>query len=254
MLGWRSKPAVTAERVARAPAGRRLYAIGDIHGRDDLLARLLHDIRRDAQSAASGTRCVIIYVGDYVDRGMESRQVIDRVLGPPPDGFDVVALLGNHEEAFLDFLDGAPIAFDWFRYGGLETLHSYSVPVARPLGRPVDMEDVRQRAIAAVPASHVAFLRGCKLWHVEGDYVFVHAGLRPGVPLDRQQSADLLWIRDEFLASRADHEGKVVVHGHTICERPEVHRNRINIDTGAYATGRLTCLVLDGDTRWFLTT
>jgi serine/threonine protein phosphatase 1 len=252
MLNWRSKPA--AEPVARVPDGTRLYAIGDIHGRDDLLARLVREIRQDASTTAPGMRRVIVYVGDYVDRGMESRQVIERLLAAPPDGFEAVYLLGNHEEAFLDFLDGAPIAFDWFRYGGLETLYSYNVSVNRQVARPVDIEDVRSRAIAAVPASHVAFLRSCKLWHIEGDYMFVHAGVRPGVPLDQQQAVDLLWIRDDFLGSRADHDGKVIVHGHTICERPEVGRNRINVDTGAYATGRLTCLVLEGDTRRFLNT
>jgi serine/threonine protein phosphatase 1 len=253
MLGWRNKPAA-ADPVARAPAGTRLYAVGDIHGRDDLLARLVDQIRHDADSAAPGTRRVVIYVGDYIDRGMESRQVIDRLMHAAPEGFESVHLLGNHEEAFLDFLDGAPIAFDWFRYGGLETLHSYNVPVPRRAARPVDMEDARRRALAAVPPSHVAFLRGCKLWHAEGDYVFVHAGVRPGVPFERQEAADLLWIRDTFLTSRADHGGKVIVHGHTICEQPEVRPNRINIDTGAYATGRLTCLVLESDTRRFLST
>jgi serine/threonine protein phosphatase 1 len=243
-----------AAPTARVPDGTRLYAIGDIHGRDDLLERLLEDIATDASAAPAGTRRVLVYVGDYVDRGLESRQVIERLLDRPPEGFEVIHLLGNHEEAFLGFLEGKPIAFDWFRYGGLETLYSYDVPIPRRAARPIDIDALRRKAVAAVPAAHVEFLRGCKLWHVEGDYAFVHAGVRPGVSLERQEADDLLWIRDEFLSSRADHDGKVVVHGHTICERPEVRANRINIDTGAFASGRLTCLVLEGEGRRFLHT
>lgn len=243
-----------AEPEARAPEGTRIYAIGDVHGRDDLLGRLLDDIAADAGAASGAVRCVLVYVGDYVDRGLESRQVIDRLLERPLPGFEVVHLLGNHEEAFLGFLDGKPIAFDWFRYGGLETLFSYDVPIPRRPSKLLDMAALRRQVVAAVPPAHVAFLRGCKLWHVEGDYCFVHAGLRPGIPLDRQDPDDLLWIRDEFLSSRADHDGKVVVHGHTICDRPEVRANRINIDTGAFASGRLTCVVLEGEGRRFLHT
>ena len=252
MLGWRSRS--NAEPVARVPDGTRLYAVGDIHGRDDLLDRLLQAIVRDAASAGGGTRRVLLYLGDYVDRGLSSRQVIERLLGSPPEGFEVIHLLGNHEEAFLGFLEGKPIAFNWFKYGGLETLYSYEVPIPRRSAAPGNLDALRRDAIAAVPAAHAAFLRGCKLWHVEGDYAFVHAGVRPGVPLDRQEAEDLLWIREAFLDSRADHGGKVVVHGHTICPRPEIRRNRINIDTGAYASGRLTCLVLEGAGRRFLHT
>ncbi len=251
MLGWfnRSRP----QPVSRVPDGTRLYAVGDIHGRDDLLDRLLQSIEQDA-AAAQDVRRVLVYLGDYVDRGLGSRQVIDRLLDPPLQGFETVHLLGNHEEAFLGFLEGMPIAFDWFKYGGLETLYSYDVPIPRRASGPRDIEALRRLAVAAVPAAHVDFLRGCKLWHVEGDYAFVHAGIKPGVPLERQRPDDLLWIRDEFLTSRADHGGKVVVHGHTICERPEIRPNRVNIDTGAYASGRLTCLVLEGTDRRFLTT
>jgi serine/threonine protein phosphatase 1 len=199
-------------------------------------------------------RRVLLYVGDYVDRGLESRQVIDRLLTRPPEGFEVVHLRGNHEEAFLGFLEGKPIAFDWFKYGGLETLYSYEVAIPRKPSTDREFDEVRRQAVAAVPPAHVEFLRTCGLWHVEGDYAFVHAGIRPGVPLESQHPADLLWIRDAFLASRADHGGKIIVHGHTICERPEIRPNRINIDTGAYASGRLTCLVLEGADRRFLHT
>jgi serine/threonine protein phosphatase 1 len=251
MLGWLTRS--RDEPGAHAPDGTRIYAVGDIHGRDDLLARLLQAISDDAAETSGDLRRVLVYVGDYVDRGLGSRQVIDRLIGQPLDGFETVHLLGNHEEAFLGFIEGGPIAFDWFKYGGLETLYSYDVPIPRRTSDR-DIEELRKLAMAAVPDPHVAFLRGCKLWHIEGDYVFVHAGIRPGVPLERQEPEDLLWIRDEFLSSRSDHGGKVVVHGHTICERPEIRANRINIDTGAYASGRLTCLVLQGDGRRFLNT
>lgn len=240
--------------MARVPDGTRLYAIGDIHGRDDLLDRLLDLVAADAGDAASDMRRVLLFVGDYVDRGLGSRQVIDRLLHNPLPGFESVYLMGNHEEAFLGFLEGQPIAFDWFKYGGLETLYSYDVPIPRRPATPVDMDELRRQAVAAVPAPHVAFLRGCKLWHVEGDYAFVHAGVRPGVALEHQDAEDLLWIRDAFLSSRANHGGKVIVHGHTICPEPEMRPNRINIDTGAYASGRLTSLVLEGDRRRFLQT
>jgi len=251
MLSWfnrsRSLPA------PRVPDGTRLYAVGDIHGRDDLLDQVLQAIWRDAESVPDDARRVLLYLGDYVDRGLGSRQVIERLLRRPLEDFETIHLLGNHEEAFLGFLEGTPIAFDWFKYGGLETLYSYDVPIPRRPSAPADMDALRRQAVAAVPAAHVAFLRNCKLMHVEGDYAFAHAGVRPGVPLERQEADDLLWIRDAFLTSRADH-GKVVVHGHTICERPEIRPNRINIDTGAYASGRLTCLVLEGAERRFLHT
>lgn len=252
MLAWLKKSRNAPP--ARVPDGTRLYAIGDIHGRDDLLELLLQRVSSDAAAAPDAMRRVLLYVGDYVDRGLESRQVVDRLLTRPLAGFEVVHLRGNHEDAFLGFLEGKPIAFDWFKYGGLETLYSYDVPIPRGPAAPRDLEKLRRHAVAAVPPAHVEFLRACKLWHLEGDYVFVHAGVRPGVPLEHQEAADLLWIRDTFLASRADHCGKVIVHGHTICERPEVRPNRINIDTGAYASGRLTCLVLEGADRRFLHT
>ncbi|TWT08723.1 metallophosphoesterase family protein [Reyranella sp. CPCC 100927] len=250
MLGWFNK---SRPSVARVPDGTRLYAVGDIHGRDDLLDQLLQAIGRDAQSARDDARRVLLFLGDYVDRGLGSRQVIERLLRRPLEEFETIHLLGNHEEAFLGFLAGTPIAFDWFKYGGLETLYSYDVPIPRRPSGPSEMEALRRQAVEAVPAAHVAFLQDCKLWHVEGDYAFAHAGVRPGVPLERQQADDLLWIRDAFLSSRANH-GKVIVHGHTICERPEIRPNRINIDTGAYASGRLTCLVLEGVERRFLHT
>lgn len=252
MFGWlrRKSPARPSARIA---GDALVYAVGDIHGRDDLLGSLLATIGADAAGRSPGPRR-IVYLGDYVDRGMQSREVIDRLLLGPPAGFEVTCLMGNHEEAFLAFLDGEEAGFDWLRYGGLETLHSYGVPVARQPNTPRDLEQLRAEALERVPAAHVGFMRDAILWHGEGDYLFVHAGVRPGLPLERQQPRDLLWIRDEFLNSRDDHGGRVVVHGHTICDAPDVRPNRINIDTGAYASGRLTALVLSGNQRAFLAT
>ncbi|QQS14157.1 MAG: serine/threonine protein phosphatase [Rhodospirillales bacterium] len=254
MFGWfRASPQPTPS-TARAPDGRVVYAIGDIHGRADLLERLLARIVEDAEETAGDAARVLVFVGDYVDRGMESRQVLERLVAGVPDGFEPVFLLGNHEEAFLGFLDGGVVAFDWFRFGGLETLYSYGVGVPRPPVDPEDVDAIRARLVAAVPPEHVAFMRACKLTHSEGDYLFAHAGIRPGVPLDKQDPDDLLWIRDEFLHSRDPHGGRVVVHGHTVTDEPEVRFNRIGIDTGAYVSGHLTCVVLSGADRRFIAT
>jgi len=237
-------------RRARAPAGSRVYAIGDIHGRADLLAAL-HRMIRDDAAGRPVSRRVAVYVGDYIDRGPDSRAVIDLLLDAPLAGFESVHLLGNHEAFLLDFLDDAAIGPDWLFNGGAETLASYGVESPWPFGDPLDRMQTEFRR--RLPARHLTFLRGLRLSHVEGDYLFVHAGVRPGVPLDRQARDDLLWIRDEFLDSGTD-LGKVVVHGHSIAHEPEQRANRIGIDTGAYMTGRLTCLVLEGADRRFLAT
>jgi len=235
---------------AQAPAGSRVYAIGDIHGRADLLAAL-HRMICDDAAARPVARHVVVYVGDYIDRGPDSRAVIDLLLDAPLAGFESVHLLGNHEAFLLEFLDDAGAGPDWLFNGGAETLASYGVESPWPFGDPPDRMQAEFRR--RLPARHLTFLRDLRLSHVEGGYLFVHAGVRPGVPLDRQERHDLLWIRDEFLDSGAD-LGKVVVHGHSIADEPERRRNRIGIDTGAYMTGRLTCLVLEGADRRFLAT
>ena len=166
---------------------------------------------------------------------------MERLLQDPLPGFATVRLLGNHEEAMLDFLDERSDGLDWLSYGGLETLMSYGVPLK---GFPDTAEraaKLRRALREAVPQAHLGFYRACILHYTLGDYVFVHAGVRPGVPLDRQNPADLLWIRDEFLRARSALPGKVVVHGHTICDLPQDLGHRVNIDTGAFVSGRLTC-------------
>jgi serine/threonine protein phosphatase 1 len=238
-------------KVAAVPDGRRIYAIGDIHGRRDLLTQLHDAIAVDARSAANLDK-VCIYIGDYVDRGADSRGVIDLLLSAPLPGFRTVHLLGNHEDILLRFLEDPTVAPLWIANGGDATLYSYGVDW-RVHTQADDLEALRHALRAAVPANHLKFLRGLALSHAEGDYMFVHAGIRPGRELAQQDAADLIWIREEFLSSQADH-GRVVVHGHSISAQPELRDNRIGIDTGAFATGKLTSLVLEGGTRRFLQT
>lgn len=236
------------------PAGQAVYAIGDVHGRLDLLDDLLARIRQDAERYPSDRSRSLVLLGDYIDRGSESRGVIERLLADPLPGFATVRLLGNHEDAMLAFLDGESDGLDWLSFGGLETLLSYGVPL-RALPRTRDAVETLRAALAErVPASHLEFIRTCVPHHSVGDYLFVHAGVRPGVSLDRQTATDLMWIRDDFLRSRIPLPGRVVVHGHTICDLPQNREWRINIDTGAFASGRLTALALRGGERRFLST
>jgi serine/threonine protein phosphatase 1 len=228
--------------------------VGDIHGRADLLEVLLGRIAAEAARHPEDARRSLIFLGDYIDRGANSRGVVERLLGDPLPGFETVRLLGNHEEALLDFLDGRSDGMDWLGYGGLETLMSYGVPLRGLPDTPQRAAELRAALGAAVPADHLAFYRACALHCTVGDYVFVHAGVRPGVALDKQHPADLLWIRDEFLRARTALPGRVVVHGHTICDLPQDVGHRINVDTGAFVSGRLTCLVLRGARRQFMST
>ena len=237
---------------AAAPAGIRLYAIGDIHGRADLLDVLLARIEADGEHHPDATKR-LIYLGDYVDRGPASRAVIERVLSEGPPGFEVVPLMGNHEEMMLRFLEDIAVGRTWMMNGGDATLRSYGVEPPSTFAGTALFRRAQQQFAESLPASHRSFLDGLAVAHTEGDYLFVHAGIRPGVALDAQRAEDLLWIRDEFLESKRDF-GKVVVHGHSITLDPEFRPNRIGIDTGAYRSGTLTCLVLEGSDRRLLAT
>lgn len=225
----------------------RLYAIGDIHGRLDLLERAIKAIERDV--AEHGSDAVTVTLGDYVDRGPASRGVIERLAANPfPTPY--IALKGNHEALLDAFLADPTVGLQWRRLGGLETLHSYGVPVSGVMvGR--DLDQAAEALRAALPTAHTGFLQSLRTSLSHGRYFLCHAGVRPGVPLERQDENDLLWIREEFLRSNMDF-GKIVVHGHTPIEQPEVLPNRINIDTGAFATGRLTCVALDQAGHRFL--
>jgi serine/threonine protein phosphatase 1 len=225
----------------RVPEGVRIYAIGDIHGRADLLDRMLNCI--DADLASNPVRLGIeVYLGDYIDRGPASREVVDRLVARKRT-FRAVFLKGNHEGYLTRFLANPAILVDWQSYGGLETLMSYGITPSIN----ANAATRAQLAVAldeALPESHRRFIGNLKPSFTCGDYFFVHAGVRPGVPLAKQREEDLLWIRQDFLLHEEDF-GKIVVHGHTPVQQPDVRPNRINIDTGAFATGRLTCLRLE---------
>jgi serine/threonine protein phosphatase 1 len=243
--------APSAPVSAHVPAGSRIYAIGDMHGRLDLLERLRTVIVEDAKWHPV-ERKVVVYLGDYVDRGPDSRGVVDLLARDRLPGFESVFLKGNHEDSMLQFLVDPGVAPAWMNYGGDATLYSYGVRPPDP--RKIDELLAAQKAfIEALPPEHLEFLRALKLVHIEGDYAFVHAGFREGVPIESQTPEDMMWIRNEFLWSDADF-GKIAVHGHTITDHPQIRGNRIGIDTGAFATGTLTCLVLEGAERRFLAT
>lgn len=238
--------------AAKVPDDHRLYAIGDIHGRYDLLQLLLTKVDADAESFEGQT--TLVFLGDYVDRGPQSKAVLDFLIElERVSRHELVFLLGNHEQTMLDFLADAPASEHWLRYGGLETLASYGVQISSEDLSKSSLSRVRSTLRDNLDASHLDFLRRLRLSYEQGDYYFAHAGVRPDIDLNAQILDDLLWIREPFLSSTRDF-GRIIVHGHSISEEPVVRRNRIGIDTGAFASGRLTALVLEGEERRFLTT
>lgn len=247
MLGWW----VSDKGRPRTPRGRRAYAIGDVHGRLDLLDRLLSQIEQDVDRRPS-RKNALVFLGDLIDRGPDSRGVVERLRNYRHDRLKPYFLGGNHEEVLLRLLTGERgIITSWLKYGGAQCLASY--------GFDPDQLDIRNEGAAlsaikgVIPRSHVEFLAGFADTLRFGDYLFVHAGIRPGIDLSLQSQADLRWIRSPFLEDKSDH-GVIVVHGHTISSDVEMEENRIGIDTGAYRTGRLTALAVDGEERWLLDT
>lgn len=223
-----------------------VYAIGDVHGERALLDRLLDRIAEDRATQADGLDAVFVFLGDYVDRGPDSRGVMDRIIECAASDGAVRCLMGNHEQAMLRFLDDPMTGGQWLSFGGLATLVSYGVEGIAEAADPANLPRLRDDLLQRLPPVHLDFMRRLEPWAVYGDYAFVHAGIQPGRPIAAQSLDDLLWIRKPFLESRAQFE-KVIVHGHTIVPAPVVLSNRIAVDTGAYATGTLSAVALQAD-------
>lgn len=229
------------------PAGLRIYAVGDIHGRLDLLNKLLTLINSDI-ALRPVVRPVYVFLGDYIDRGSSSRETIDRLIEHGRTS-ESVFLKGNHELIALKCLSDRSLFDQWLRLGGMETLMSYGLPsesLANGKQSGAQIVELQSAFHSALPRAHFRFFRHLQNSFVCGDFFFAHAGVKPDVELSHQKESDILWIREEFLSSSRDF-GKIIVHGHTPTSEVEVGPNRINIDTGAFATGRLTCLVLEGE-------
>lgn len=233
-------------KAAASTGGRLVYAVGDVHGRLDALGLLLHDLAEDALAARPAQPPLLIFLGDYVDRGPDSRGVVELIQKARRwPRFEVRALKGNHEEALLQFLEDPDFGPIWFDNGGGATLLSYGV--APPLKAESEAwARARDEFAAALPIAHKRFFENLELMIVQGDYAFVHAGVRPGVPLAEQAEHDLLWIRQEFLQARRPFE-KMIVHGHTPAESAQLTPVRLGVDTGAYVTGVLTAVRLQGE-------
>ncbi|MDE1915718.1 MAG: serine/threonine protein phosphatase [Sphingomonadales bacterium] len=236
-----------APMPATLPPGQRVYAVGDIHGRADLFARLIKAIEQDDRQRGAMDTTVIL-LGDLIDRGPDSRGVLDlaRVWGTRRP---LRVLMGNHEEMLLKSLISLEAMRQFLRYGGQETVLSFDVDEEAFLTAP--FEEVQAMLSARISPALLDFIRGFEASVRMGDYVFVHAGIRPGVPIEEQTTEDTRWIREPFLSSTQGH-GAVIVHGHTITQDVEVRPNRLGIDTGAYLSGRLTALGLEGQERWLI--
>lgn len=234
------------------PDKQRLYCIGDIHGRYDLLQALHALILEDSKNYSHPV--TVVYIGDYIDRGPQSKEVIDYLLSNPFPLFQSVYLMGNHEQVLLEFLfsTNSQRAGAWFSFGGLSTLTSYGVQI-QGIPHAGVINEIRKEFKQKIPNNHVQFFQQMKACYEKGGYYFAHAGVKPKVPLVRQKEQDLLWIREDFLENELFH-GKIIVHGHSITKEPVVRNNRIGIDTGAYHSGRLTCLVLEATEQRFIST
>lgn len=239
--GGRPPPAAGRSHIIAEQRPARLYAIGDIHGCLAELQALEQMIIADA-AGVEGEKWIVT-LGDYIDRGPASAQVLAHLMGPPPQGFKRISLAGNHEQMLLDFLAAPRRNQGWLDYGGVETARSYGLATPGMKGGP---PAIAQALRTVVPAAHLAWIGELPIALAVPGYTFVHAGLRPGIPLDRQADEDLLWIRDTFLAVETPGD-TIVVHGHTPETEAITTPCRIGIDTAAYATGRLTALRLDHD-------
>jgi serine/threonine protein phosphatase 1 len=239
------------EDTPAGPRGYRAYVVGDVHGRLDLLTGLLDKLHAEIDRKPP-RRTLLVFLGDLIDRGPQSAEVVERLRTYRRSGVRSMFILGNHEEVLLRILDGdASLIASWLTFGGAECLESYGADPRVVEAKPKDEALAMVRK--AIPAAHVEFLRGFADTCRFGDYLFVHAGIRPGVELASQRQSDLRWIREPFLVDESDH-GFVVVHGHSISGKIDEQPNRIGIDTGAFATGILTALAIEGGQRWYLDT
>lgn len=254
--GAQERPAPAIEVLAtpaRVPEGKRIYAIGDVHGRADLLRQLLKDIQKDALGGDYKGRPILVLLGDYIDRGFQSREVIDILLSDLVSPFETYFLKGNHEAAMLQFMSEPGMGPRWIEHGGAETLVSYGVQPPRSRTATDEWAIASQELKRVIPREHLQFLMNLQINVRLGDYLFVHAGVRPGVEIDQQSEYDMLWIRDAFLNdTRA--LGVVVVHGHTPAEHPHRDARRVGLDTGAYLSGQLTAARFEHEEVEFLST
>ncbi len=261
MLSWLRQLGITshatsvdvAHRSPRLPPDERVYAIGDIHGRLDLVRELEKRIAGDIDARPIEGRVTVVYLGDYVDRGPDSKRVLDFLVGLPPAPLRRQFVIGNHDWWLREFVRGGRLARAWLQSGGDATLRSYGVNELPLLAEPERVAAVRRQLLRRMPPAHTRFLVELVTMHRQGAYLFVHAGVRPGTPIAEQEFHDLVSIREPFLSSTED-LGAIVVHGHTVVEQPVVRPNRIGIDTGAHWTNCLTAAVLEGDDVRFLQT
>lgn len=231
------------------PEGQRIYAVGDVHGRLDLLDQLLAQIHDDNRTRGP-REAQLVLLGDLIDRGPHSAEVLRRVMQLSLPGIGVVALKGNHEMIMLDALDGDRGKLSlWLAHGGSSALRSWGV--SSQFLHSASLDEIVLAARSVISPEERKWLSRLPVMHRAGDYLFVHAGIRPGIPLDRQRDQDLVWIRDEFLSSTVNH-GFTVIHGHSVRTEVDEQPHRIGIDTGAYATGTLTAIGLEDSDRWFL--
>lgn len=236
---------------ASIPEGRRVYAIGDVHGRNDLLQQLLERIIKDDDQRGD-VQSEIIFLGDLVDRGPDSAGVLDTAMQLKAEFGNVRFLMGNHEEVYLAAVTGDEKSVRFFnRIGGRETILSYEISMKEYIE--LDIPQLAERIPTLFPRKHIDFVAGFEDQIIVGDYAFVHAGIRPGIPLSEQKNKDLRWIREDFLSAREAHE-KIIVYGHTINDEVVETGTRIGIDTGAYYSDKLTALALEGSERWYLDT
>lgn len=234
------------EKISLTERPDFVVAIGDVHGRHDLLLKLEEKIITSLEGKSSGEN-MIVMLGDYIDRGASSRTVINHLMSPPPSGFQRVCLCGNHEQEFLHFFQNPTQHMAWLSWGGAETLESYGISSEQLTKKFLRSQMMRHVLDSHVPKEHIDFLEKLPSLLAMPNFVFVHAGIQPNVPLEQQTDLDLLWIRTPFLTAQTLGIADQVVHGHTPVDQPVVSKTRIGIDTGAHSSNILTAAIISRD-------